>query len=425
MAEHPVSQNATDEQKVQSVGFDQINQFYVEKYIDALNNMVGDNDPVMKLNCALRDNDQKKAAALKALLPQEILCPLRLASETIVNKSRMRIAFLAAYSEHPQKASLFYKLSDQAVALGHDVLLFSHACVPVGLSSRATFFLAHPQSSLSGIVPAVDAVIAENWSLAAEALRINAPLKFFLADYSLMRYPFWDERKRSAVQKAYSLPMRILTYSSMLSKTASTLFQRDAAVLPVPALSNAVQHQEVEEAPLRLLIAANGDGTTNYLDALSALCYLKANGIEYRIASALCADDGEHSAYDLEIQQHTRPSESEMLTLLQDTDVYLDLSCDDFLSYQIIHAMKCGCVAILPKGSGSLMNLNSGENCILYDPIKPPGLAGVLQSIAQQRGLRHSIAQNSRRLAKRHTTKALAKSLQKELGATVLQSVRD
>ncbi len=425
MSEHPESQNTGGSPEPIGIGFDEIHRFHTEKYIDMLNNMVIDNAPVMELNCALRVNDTKTADTLLGLVPKEVRHSIQEVSETIVNKSRMRIAFLASYSEDPQKASLFFDLCNQAIALGHDALLFSHAQLPKGTSCKAVFFLAHPKSSLSGLVPKVDAVIAENWALASEAFRINAPLKYFLADYPLMNFPFLDERTASAIFKAYRLPIKVLTFSPALAKAASDLFKRNTAVLPVSVNSLAFIDKKAEGKPLRLLIAANGNRASSYTDALGALCYLKANGIEYRIRSVFCLDDGEPCDYDLVIDKTLRPTQPEMLALFRDTDVYLDLSRDDWLSYEIINAMASGCVTILPKDSGALLGLISGQNCVLFDPIKPPGVADALQRVAQNPDLRFMIAKNGRRLAKKHSDKALLKALDQELGASVMQAVRE
>lgn len=425
MPDHSLSQNADGKAGVHAVGFDDIYRFHMEKSIDMLNNMVDDNDPMMKINCALRDNHTNKATALMQAVPSAFHCSVHDLSQTVTNKSRMRIAFLASRWEHLQNASPFMKLCNQAVVLGHDTVLFSHARLPKDTSCSAAFFLAHPSTDLCGLVPAVDAVIADSWSLAPQALRTSAALTFFLADHSLYRYPLLDQRTKNAIRKAYGLPMRIVSFSHALTKAVYDLFGRDAAVLPIPADTNAFVGAKGEEYPLFLLIAANSNDAPRYVDALGALSYLRANGIEYRIQSVLMRNGKEPCNYDLEMTEQFRPSRRELLALLKDTDIYLDLSHDDFLSYEIINALASGCVSILPHDSVALSRLRDGHNCLLFDPQKPPGIGNILQRAAENQDLRRSIAQNGRRMAKSHTNKALGKSLQRELSAPALQAVMD
>lgn len=228
---------------MQPVSFKEIENLHKKRRCETLEEMSKNMDPLTYLNTALLDNgsDAGEVKRLKEELEfQGHKYKLVNVADSIQNSSRLKIAYLLPYLEVSDETGILIEQSNKLAARGHDVLLFSHCPKPDWIECTTRFFPVHQGSNLSDVIASTDIVIACGWHLVVEALKVDAPLKYYFVqeDTDLLRYDTLDENMKNLMGAAYSLPLKLLTISSRMKLLIERLFGRKAVLMPDVTESN-------------------------------------------------------------------------------------------------------------------------------------------------------------------------------------------
>lgn len=407
---------------MEKLTFNQIRQQYIEKNCEALNNMANYINPIYCLNSALLDKDVPKISTYRKHIDRTG-CNYEIINiaDKINNKSRLRIVYLIASTEISDGAKILFEQSNKLVERGHDVLLFSHSPKPDWIECCSNFFLVHHDCNLSTVIPSADIVIAGYWDLVLEALKVNAPLKYYFAqgDYDIFEYNISNLNLKTAISTAYSLPLRILTVSDTMKQRILQSFGRKSIKVP-NALDKEflVGHGEFESEndPLEILLV----GTDNFYfkgqeTVLDVLQYLKCLGYRFYVNWLTQQKlQGDYSKYGFVIKEYISPQQEVIKNIYRSSDIYICNSYYESFCLPALEAMASGTAVITSDNGGVREFAVDGYNSLIYEPGNVIKMAYNLQTILNDCNLRIKLKRNGLMTAKKFTWNRSISKLEKE-----------
>lgn len=234
------------------INFNKIETSHRETRIKYLSALHSDINFLTSLNTALLDN-RSEAESIKK--QNEIIkygdsnFKLIDVAELINNKSRLKVVYLICFLESQDKIKLLFEYSNFLSSKGHDVLLYSHCPKPEWVNCSGSFFLVHPDSKLSEIISGGDIVITSAWHMAADALKVNAPINYHFIhnDYDLLEYLQLSQDEKKAIDTAFALPFKLITTSKKTKQQINTLFSRDSIVINAPSNKNTSSSESLDK----------------------------------------------------------------------------------------------------------------------------------------------------------------------------------
>lgn len=414
------------------IDFNQIKQQHFNKDCSALNDISAAQNTLSCLNSALLDKDIKKINSFKKRLLIEG-CKYNLINITdlIKNESRLKIVYLIPSTGITGGTRILIEQSNELANKGHDVLLFSHCPKPVWINCKTNFFLVHPDSNLSDVVPAADIVIAGYWSLVVDALKINAPLKYHFAqgDFDIFEFDTQEPYIKNAIKTAYSLPLKILTVSDIMKQKINTLFGRKSIKIP-----NALGHEfflfenrvNIENNPLEiLLVGSDAYGFKGHEIILNTLHYFKVLGYSFNV-NWLTQNklQGDYSSFGFSIKEHISPSQNEVRNIYRYSDIFICGSYYESFGLPALEAMASSTAVITSDNGGAKEYAVDGYNCLLFEPGNIFMLANKLQALMDNPYLRLKLKNNGLLTARRFTWSKSAKKMEREFRSSSIQAFK-
>lgn len=207
----------------------------MEKRIGMLNVMAKAPDPLDLLNAMLIDEKEgiKEIKSFKeSYLYQNAVCKTLKVGDSIRNKSRMTIVCIFDDKDMKEESRKVIDQINLLGSLGHEVILYSKFSKPPWLKCNC-YFLVHHDTDFYHVVPKPDILLAGNWSLVPDILKIRAPLKYlYMSDESiLMNYNDMNEELRIAIVTALGSPVKILVNSDSSGRLIFDLFGRVSLII--------------------------------------------------------------------------------------------------------------------------------------------------------------------------------------------------
>lgn len=234
---------------VQFKSFDEVRICHEQKRFEFLNDLAVNMDPIYGMNANMLDDQSYAREIIRSNQEFENAgrkYKLVDVADSIINKSRLKIIYMLPHTEMDGSIRFLIEQSNVLAARGHSVLLYSHTPEPQWIKCNVPFFVSHPDCRLSDIISAADIVIAGQWHLAVDALRVKAPLKYHFVqeDFDTSKYDNLKNFEKNAINTAFSLPLKILTGSSAMKERIKQLFGREAVVIPCPAECEALHEND-------------------------------------------------------------------------------------------------------------------------------------------------------------------------------------
>jgi glycosyltransferase involved in cell wall biosynthesis len=146
--------------------------------------------------------------------------------------------------------------------------------------------------------------------------------------------------------------------------------------------------------------------TKKFDDAIKAFHLVQQKHPNTQLILAGNGTDWEHSkvlATSLQLNSKVRfpgmLNETELLALLQKTDIYVHASTGETLSTAIIQAMSCGLPIIGSNIPGIAQMINEGENGLLVDTYNIEVFAQKIIGLVENGDLRNKLGSNARKIA--------------------------
>jgi Glycosyltransferase len=407
---------------MEQITFKQIRQDYFEKNCKSLSDMANYITPVYRLNSALLDKNYWKIKSLRKQFEltddsNEIIN----VSDNIKNKSRLRIVYLLDSTELNNNNRIIFEQANGLSERGHEVLLYSHSPKPSWIQCKSNFFLVHHDFNLSSVIPSCDIVIAGYWDLVLEALKVNAPLRYYYAqgDNDLLEYDICSPGLKTAIQTAYSIPLRLITVSDSMKQTIQHKFGRKAIKVPnalSPGFFTSPDDLIRENDTLKILIVVMDNLKFYCFDIiLEVLQYLKNLGFSFSV-NLLTQQriKMDYSLYNYEINEYYKQTEEEISDLYKTSDIYVCNSCNDSFCMSVLEAMASGAAVVTSDNGGIGEFAVGGYNCLIHEPGNVIKFTYNLQTILNDYDLRQKLKLNGLNTSKKFSWKRSMDKLEKE-----------
>lgn len=416
------------------VNLNEIRAMHSNKRFDTLLRMAKAQDALSQLNAALLDHDSSRIQIYRNQLSSEG-CNIRLinTADSIINKSRLRIAYLLPFTGMTGGTKILIEQSNHLAARGHDVLIYSHSPRPEWLECKAQYFFVHPDSKLYEVIPRVDVVIAGYWEFVVDALRVDAPIKIHFAqgDFDIFEFSRQEPDMQKRISTAYQLPLRIMTVSTVMKEHIKTLFGRHSFIIP-NAVDKGVFFPKKKPASfscLRILLV--GSDTIKFKGhdtILGALYCLKNMGYEFDIHWLTQLPlTGNYKKLGFQIHQRIAPSQQEIGSIYRESDIYVCGSMYESFGLPVLEAMTCGTAVVTSDNGGIRDYAVDGINSLLYEPGNVRMLVDKLQMLFEDTNLRQSLIMEGIKTSRSFSWNKSITQLEKELhkaSITTMQAIK-
>jgi glycosyltransferase involved in cell wall biosynthesis len=414
---------------------DEVRAAYTQKRCEYIRQISENPDHIMKLNTALLDKDAQKIESMRQILSmQREKYTLHNTADGILNKSRLRVAYLLPFTGMTGGTKIQIEQSNHLAARGHDVLVYSHAPKPSWIECKTRYFQIPVECNLYEIVPKVDVVIAGYWDLVVDALKIDAPVKYHFAqgDFDIFEFDKMEPAVRDIIFTAYRLPVRIITVSNIMKQKISRLFGRNATIIP-NAIDKTIfypsREYKTEKSPLEILLV--GSDTIRFKGhdtILGALFGLKSLGYPFKInwLTQLPLTNS-YKSLGMDIKQYVAPTSEEIGNIYRNCDIYICGSKYESFCLPALEAMSCG-NAVVTSDNGGIQEFAVDEfNSLIYEPGNVRMLVNKLQRLFESPELRMILKNNGILTSKKNSWNKSVAILEKELrksATTTIQAVK-
>jgi glycosyltransferase involved in cell wall biosynthesis len=407
----------------ETVSFRDIRDYHFNRRCKALLARAGGRNALDLLNAALLDGNAPLRETFESMLREEGT-GYRIvdAAESVANRNRLKVSYLMPHNGITGGLKILIEQSNRLAERGHDVALYSHCPQPGWIECKNPYFLVHPGSDLWQLVPPCDAVIAGYWDMAEDAMRVRAPLKYHFAqgDFDIFEYGGLSAEMRSIVSEAYTLPLKIVTVSSLMQRKISELFGRKSVVVP-NAVDDGVFHAAGRAGgrlPLRILLVGNDAAAFKGLAAVAgALLRLRDKGYVFEVHWITPVKlSGDYAA--IGVREHVAPPQAEIGELYRASDIYICGSYYESFALPPLEAMACGAAVVTSDNGGVREYAEDGVNCLMFAPGNAEQLTEKLARLMEDGELRARLAAAGPETAKRFSWRRSVGLLERELRAS-------
>jgi D-inositol-3-phosphate glycosyltransferase len=131
---------------------------------------------------------------------------------------------------------------------------------------------------------------------------------------------------------------------------------------------------------VRLLLAGSDRSFPGYVQSLKMLA--QSNGLEHQVTFT------------------PKVADQEVRDFYAACDAFLFPNDQQTWGLAVLEAMACGCPVLVSRGAGVHEVLTDRVDAILFPPRDPETLAGRIEELIKQPGLRHEVAQRGTRLVR-------------------------
>jgi glycosyltransferase involved in cell wall biosynthesis len=236
-------------------------------------------------------------------------------------------------------------------------------------------------------IPDADIVIATAWPTAYNVNRLSSKKGrkyYFVQDYE--NWNGWAER----VDNSYRLPLGLMAIAPWLAELMKEKFGRD----DVTEINNGIRLDKFYPPVIKnfdrmsILFMAHDLESKGAQDAIDALAIVKERYPRLKIkAFGICARPA--APFDFEYCQN--PPYEKLLSLYQETAIFIFPSQKEGWGLTPIEAMACGC-AVVATNVGCIPLINNGGNMILAEVKNPASIADGVIKLLDDRVLAEKIA---------------------------------
>jgi glycosyltransferase involved in cell wall biosynthesis len=232
-----------------------------------------------------------------------------------------------------------------------------------------------------------DAVIATAWPTAYDVAKLSSKKgrKF----YFVQHYEIWSGNV-SMVDNSYRLPLNIITIAPWLTDLMKSKFNRN----DVTEINNGIRLDKFYPPSMKdfgrqsILMMAHDLEWKGTKDAIDALIIVKKRYSQLQI-TMFGMYDKPSAPFDFEY--HQDPPHEKLLSLYQNSTVFIFPSHKEGWGLTPIEAMACRC-AVVATNVGCIPTLNNGRNLILADVKNPASIVDGLTKLLEDKTLVEKIA---------------------------------
>jgi glycosyltransferase involved in cell wall biosynthesis len=414
------------------LSFSEIKKKHFDKRCKILSDMSRNRDILSFFNCALIDKDKQKIDEIKNFIDSEhINYKLHNISLYTKNKSRLKIVYLIPHNSITGGIKILIEQSNKLSERGHDVLLYSHFPKPDWINCISPYFLVHPDNNLCDVIPCADVVVAGYWDLVVDALRINAPLKYHFAqgDFDIFEFENLPDQCKEIVKTAYTLPLKIITVSSIMEQRIKDLFGRMSTIIPNAINKNIFfQNRKIKNSSDELQILLVGSDCLKFkghATIIGALYIMKEIGYKFKINWITPVKLSlNYNLLDLDIKEQISPSQEEIGDIYRASDIYICGSYYESFSLPPLEAMTCGCIALTSDNGGIRDYSVDGYNSIIFRPGDVFELVEKLRTIIEDPDLRLSLKKGGLDTSKKYSWAKSIRKLEREFKSSSTESIQ-
>lgn len=239
-----------------------------------------------------------------------------------------------------------------------------------------------------------DVVIATAWCTAFDVNKLSESKGrkyYFIQDHEI-----WDNKEKGI--QSYKLPLKHVA----IAKWIDDLLVKEYGCEP-----GVIVHNGVDLSSFKQDISKRNENVT-----ISMMYHLLAKkGIpdglkvledvhkQYPEIKMIMFGKPEFAEKPIFIEYHRDPEPSQLVSIYQQTDIFLFPAREEGWGLTIIEAMACGC-AVAGTNAGALLEIGAdGENALISEPIQPDRLRDNVLRLIQDKELRNKIAENALKTA--------------------------
>jgi len=238
-------------------------------------------------------------------------------------------------------------------------------------------------------LPSADALIATAWQSADAVAR--APADAGAKFYFVQHYESLYHGDPARVDATYALPLRKIAISSWLKDIMKERFASAAEVLVTPVdrdLFHPVEGARSDDA-LRVLMLHHDYAWKGVREGLEAIAAVKARHPEVLLVGFGVKRPREALPYD---EFHENLPQERLAWLYSRCPIYLCPSWDEGLGMPPMEAMACGAALVTFDNGGCRDYALDGETALVAPRRDVTALAGALERIVTDAGLRERLA---------------------------------
>ncbi len=329
-----------------------------------------------------------------------------------INKDKkIEIAYLFPHNNVTGGLKILIEQSNYLYDKGYNISIYSHFPKPNWMDIKSKYIKVPPDIKLYKAINKEDIVIATTWDLIIEAIKSQAPIKYYICqgDVGIFEYDNLEPVVRNAVYTAYQLPVKILTISSIMKRKLEELFNRKSIIIP-NAIDNKVFYpddnkelnKEDDDDDIEVLIVGN-----DYLefkghkDIVKALYILKREGYNFRIKWLMGGyPTKDYTSTRLNLQYHIKPTQKEIGRIYRTSDMFISGSYYEAFSLPPLEAMACGIPTITADNKGIDEYAIDGKNCLKYKKGDCDDLKDRIKTLINSTKLKNTLVKNGIETAK-------------------------
>lgn len=404
--------------------YEKIKAYHHSKRLKDLAKLFYDRNPIYDLNTGIIDNDEVK---IKINLMKLDILKYKYVYETfeyLKTKDKKRVAYLLPHNFLTGGLKIIIEQANRLLLKGYDVTLLCHMPKPDWIDIKCRYIQVLPDNTLAEFVHNTDIVIAGYWDLIIDAMKTDAPLKYYFAqgDIDIFEYENLNPLFRNLCYTAHQLPVKILTISRIMETKIRELYNRKSEIIPNAIDKNFFyQSSHEKDTPKNILII----GRDNLLfkgtgDIIKALYLLKLDGYELKIkwvTPTLPTKD--YSFLRLNIEYIIRPTQEELGNIYRNSDIFISGSYYEAFSLPPLEAMACGTAVITASNDGVKEYAIDNYNCLMYKPGDVNELILKIKELIKSKAIRDKIVINGLDTAKKFTWERSIKILGKEIDTDI------
>lgn len=379
-------------------------------------------NPIYDLNTALIDNDSKKIEINKSKLDLLGHKYMIKSYDYLSVKTKFNIAYLLHHNLAMGGLKILIEQANHLQKKGHNVSLYCHMPKPEWIDISCRYYQVPIDMQLYKFVNHSDIVISGYWDLIIDALKINAPLKYYMAqgDIDIFEYENNEPIFRNITTIAHSLPVKIITVSNLMKRKIQKYYSRKSTLIPNAIDTNIFYpiKNKSNIFPKILLIGNDKLSFKGHNDIIKALIVLKNKGYEFNITWITPINPTKDYANDIEIDYIISPSQKILGDIYRNCDICITGSKYESFSLPPLESMASGIVSISAANKGVKEYAIDNENCLLYEPGNVDQLVEKLILIFDSNTLRQSIIKKGLETAKIYNWSNSISILEKEFRDT-------
>lgn len=379
--------------------------------------------PIYDLNTALIDNDSNKTKLNKSKLDLLGHKYIIKSFDYLKVKTNFNIAYLLHHNLAMGGLKILIEQANHLQKIGHNVSLYCHMPMPEWINISCNYYQVPIDMPLHKFVNQSDVVIAGYWDLIIDALKIDAPLKYYMAqgDIDIFEYENNEPIFRNITTIAHSLPVKIITVSNLMKRKIQKYYSRKSAVIPNAIDANIFYpiKNKSNIVPKILLIGNDKLAFKGHDDIIKALIVLKDKGYEFNISWITPIKPTKDYSNGINIDYIICPSQKILGDIFRNCDICITGSKYESFSLPPLESMASGIVSISAANEGVKEYAVDNENCLLYEPGKIDQLIEKITLLLNSVNLRQRLIEKGLETAKKYSWNNSISILEKEFRNTI------